>query len=148
MLLIRVWVCLLLSVPAVGAPLQGPVQVKNGWIRWLPGELPAGGYLTLVNTGGTPIVLTGATSTDYGSVSLHQSRLRGENTQMVPVSSITLGPHSSLDFQSMGYHLMLMQPKRTMHPGEHVVVTLTFSSGAPVRAQLELRPPEALAPQH
>jgi copper(I)-binding protein len=144
---IRVWACLLLSTAAMSAPAQAPVQIKAGWVRWLPGELPAGGYLTLVNTSSVPVVLTGAASADYGSVSLHQSRLQDGNTQMVPVGSIAIAPHSTLDFQAVGYHLMLLQPKRTLHAGEHVDVTLTFASGATLTGQLELRGPDALSPQ-
>jgi copper(I)-binding protein len=145
-LLIRVGLCLWLSAAATGAPPEGTIQIKDGWIRWLPGDLPAGGYLTLVNTGSVSVTLTGAASAEYGSVSLHQSRLQGGTTQMVAVNSILVGPHSTLDFASKGYHLMLLQPKRALHPGERIGVTLTFSAGVPLRAQLELRAPDAGAP--
>jgi copper(I)-binding protein len=156
--LIRVGVCLWLSAAAAGTPPEGPIQIKDGWVRWLPADLPAGGYLTLVNTGSVAVMLTGATSADYGSVSLHQSRPQGGTTQMVAVNSIRVEPHATLDFASTGYHLMLLAPKRALHPGDHIGVTLTFSAGVPgsaqpvsaqpVSAQLELRSPDAGAPPH
>lgn len=138
--------CLWLCAAAAGAPPEVPVQIESGWIRWLPGNLPAGGYLTLVNTGNVPITLTGAASEDYGSVSLHQSRLQGGTTQMVAVNSILLRPHTRLDFASTGYHLMLLEPKRALHPGDRIDVRLTFSAGVPLHAKLTLRAPDAGAP--
>jgi copper(I)-binding protein len=122
------------------------VQIKDAWVRWLPGNLPAGGYLTLVNSGDVDITFLGAESDDYGSVSLHQSRQQGTVSTMTPVMAISVKPHATLEFASQGYHLMLMQPKKPLKPGDRIVMTLKFASGAPIRTQFELRAPGSTAP--
>ena len=38
------------------------ITVSDAWVRWLPANLPAGGYVTLRNTGIRAQTLTGATS--------------------------------------------------------------------------------------
>ncbi len=44
---------------AFGACAAGSasLEVRQGWVRWLPGGLPAAGYLTIVNHGDKPVAL-------------------------------------------------------------------------------------------
>jgi copper(I)-binding protein len=128
---------------ALGAQNTSPVQVRDAWVRWLPGKLPAGGYLTLVNAGDQPSSLVAASCPDYADVSLHRSRTVGGTSQMTPVEKITVAAHSRLEFAAQGYHLMLTRPRKTLKPGDHVPVTLSFAGGAALTVEFELRPPTA-----
>jgi copper(I)-binding protein len=119
------------------------VQIKDGWVRWLPGNLPAGGYVTLVNSSNRPISLLAASSPDYALVSMHRSRTEAGTSRMLPVNKITVAAHSSLEFVTLGYHLMLEQPRRVLQPGDQVSVTLQFAGSAAVTATLVVRPPDA-----
>jgi hypothetical protein len=134
---------MLLCGTAVATQSSRGILVKDAWVRWLPANLPAGGYLTLVNQGDAQVSLIGASCADYGSVSLHQSLQQGTVSGMTPVTAIGIKAHSTLDFAAEGYHLMLMQPKRPLKPGDRISVTLEFSSGAPIAAQFELRAADA-----
>jgi copper(I)-binding protein len=139
---------LLLPAVALGGqphsmPLQVQVQVKDAWVRWLPGNLPAGGYLTLVNSGGQPASLVKAASPDYADVSIHRSTSVAGTSRMTPVDQIVVAPHSSLEFAAQGYHLMLAHPTRKLAPGDHVTLTLTFADGAVVGAAFDVRAPDA-----
>jgi copper(I)-binding protein len=115
------------------------IQVKEAWIRWLPANVPGGGYMTLINTGAAKRVLIGASSPDYGEVSIHQSRMRNGMNEMAPVESIELEPLIPVRFAEGGYHLMLMQPKRPLEPGDRVLITLRFAQGPPVAVPFEVR---------
>jgi periplasmic copper chaperone A len=119
------------------------VQITDAWIRWLPGSLPAGGYLTVVNSGDRPVSLTGASCDEYARVTLHQSRQQGGVASMVPVSALTIAPHSRLAFESAGYHLMLEQPKKPIRPGDRMTVTIHFGSDLAIPVAFEVRPPGA-----
>jgi copper(I)-binding protein len=134
---------MLLCGTAIAMQSSGAILVKEAWVRWLPANLPAGGYLTLVNRGDVQVSLIGASCADYGSVSLHQSLQQGTVSGMTPVTAITVKAHSTVDFAAEGYHLMLLQPKRSLKPGDRISITLEFSSGAPIAAQFELRPADA-----
>ena len=141
-------VLLWLALIAVGAEgsahRPAPIEVADAWIRWMPGNIPAGGYLTLVNHGDVPVRLIAASSDAYGDISLHQSREQGGVSTMTPVAGVTVGPHSRLELAAAGYHLMLMQPQRALKVGDTVLITLRFAQGAPVRVPFLLRSPDML----
>jgi copper(I)-binding protein len=122
---------------------QATIRIDDAWIRWLPAGLPAGGYITLTNIGEKPVVLIAASSPLYGEVSVHRSVNRGGSVEMVPIKQITINPHSSLDFSALGYHLMLMQPSRTLEGGEHVPITLRFADGSSLTVPFDVRKPGA-----
>ena len=118
---------------------SGDVRVTDAWIRWLPAGLPAAGYFTLTNTGPTERVIIGASSADFGDVSLHRSRLENGVSGMEPVDALVLKPHTAVRFAEGGYHLMLLQPKRALHPDDSVTITLRLRDGAPVTAPFAIR---------
>ncbi len=139
------------AIAAVGLAAQStsPLSVKDAWIRWLPGNLPAGGYVTLVNSGAQAVKLVGASSDDYGVVSLHHTHSHDGVSEMAAVHEIVVPAHSSLEFAAAGYHLMLEQPKHALAPGDHASVTLRFIGSPPLTVQFALRKPdagEAMAP--
>ena len=115
------------------------LQVTDAWIRWLPANLPSAGYMTLTNRGSMAQVLIGASSTDYGEITLHQSRRIEGMNGMVPIDSIKLAPKTSIDFARDGYHLMLMQPHRSIRAGERLAITLRFSNGQSMTIPFTIR---------
>jgi copper(I)-binding protein len=118
------------------------IQVLAAWIRWLPAGLPAAGYLTLTNTGTKPLVLRSASSPWYANVSIHRTVTRAGIEEMRPVTDLTLEPHQTLNFESSGYHLMLMQPKDSSAgaaAGTTVPVILHFSDGSLLTIPFEVR---------
>lgn len=125
--------------PAREAQSAPDVQVRDAWIRWLPADIPAGGYMTLLNTASADRVLVAVTSTDYGDIGIHQSLDDHGVSTMRPVESITLKPQVPFRFSEGGYHLMLMQPHRVIHPGDHVVMTLQFREGPPLDVVFAVR---------
>jgi periplasmic copper chaperone A len=134
-----------LCVGLLGATAARPgepsrdIQVKEAWIRWLPANVPGGGYMTIINTGSAARILIGASSRDYGEVSIHQTRNRNGMNEMTPVESIELRPLVPVRFAEGGYHLMLMQPKRSLKPGDRVLITLRFAQGPPVEVPFQVR---------
>ena len=125
-------------------PASPPLEVRDAWIRLLPGTVPGGGYLTLVNPSDFPRNLTGASSDDYGSVSLHQSVRQGDVSSMHPVDAIVVKPHSTLVFGDSGYHLMLMNAKKPLKPGDTVTITLHFADGSQILCPFQMRSPDML----
>jgi hypothetical protein len=123
----------------LSAPPTIDIQAQGGWIRWLPGGVPSGGYVTLMNAGSIPHVLTGASSPDFGEVSLHQSRESHGMSTMVAIASITIAPHTSVSFSPGGYHIMLMRPTHTLHPGDKVSLNLRFAGGPTLNVPFEVR---------
>ncbi len=115
------------------------IQVRDAWIRWLPANVPGGGYMTVINTGSEARVLTGASSPDYGEISIHQTRIRNGMNEMTPVDSVELRPLVPVRFSAGGYHLMLVRPKRSLAVGDRVLVALHFAQGPALEIPFEVR---------
>ena len=132
-----------LSGAVCAAGTAATVEIKDAWIRWLPANLPAGGYATLHNAGARPVILRGVSSPDYREVSLHRSSIQQGNSVMQPVAQITIPPRTELNFAAAGYHIMLQQPTRALQPGDHVTIALRFAGGSSMSVLFEVRKPAA-----
>jgi len=131
--------CALWSTGSLAAQGAAAVQARDAWIRWLPANVPNGAYLTLINSGSAPLVLVGAASPDFAAVSFHQTRIVNGVSEMSAVGNLRLAPQSSLQFAPGGYHIMLMQPLRALHPGDRVPITLRFADGTALQVSFEVR---------
>lgn len=120
------------------------IHASHAWIRVLPGTLPAGAYVTLKNDSDQPIALHGASSTNYAEVMLHQSSTAGGVSRMSMVDSLAVPAHGTAALAPAGYHLMLMQPKQAVKPGDTVTLTLKFSDGSTLATDFIARPANAL----
>jgi copper(I)-binding protein len=136
---------LMATPPAGSAAATSPataaqtVQIKAAWIRWLPGGVPLAGYATLANVSDQPVVLTSATSDAFHDLSLHQTLQTGGTVRMSPLERISIAPHTTLDFEARGIHLMLMQPRETLDPHGAVPITLHFADGSSLTVQFQVR---------
>jgi copper(I)-binding protein len=123
------------------------VRIKAAWIRWLPGGVPLAGYATLANLSDQPLVLTSATSDAFQDLSLHQTLRTGDTVRMSPLERISIAPHTTLDFEAHGIHLMLMQPRETLDPHGAVPITLHFADGSSLIVQFQVRASAAASPR-
>ncbi len=120
------------------------IHASHAWIRVLPGDLPAGAYVTLQNDGDQPAALSGASSTNYADVMLHQSSTAGGMSRMTMVDAVTVPAHGKAVLAPAGYHLMLMQPGAPVKPGEMVQLTLEFTDGSTLATPFIARPANAM----
>lgn len=120
------------------------VRASDAWIRVLPGNLPAGGYVTLHNDGDQPMTLLGARSSTYASVMLHQSSTRTGMGRMRMVERLDVPAHGEVALAPGGYHLMLMDAAKPVQPGQTVPVTLQFSDGSTLTTGFLAKPANAL----
>lgn len=114
-------------------------KIEAAWIRWLPAGVPLAGYATVTNLADRPIILISASSTAFHEVSIHRSVHAGGNVQMSPVDRITIAPHSTLDFESRGYHLMLMQPAESPDSANEIPIRLRFADGSSLNVPFQIR---------
>ncbi|MFC5435570.1 copper chaperone PCu(A)C [Rhodanobacter umsongensis] len=120
------------------------VRVSHAWIRVLPGDLPAGAYVTLQNDGDQPAALSGASSTRYTDVMLHHSSTAGGMSRMTMVDTVTVPAHGQAVLAPAGYHFMLMRATKPVKPGDSIPLTLKFSDGSTLVARFIARPANAI----
>ncbi len=136
-----VFVCLILALPLVSAASEeSGVSVRDAWVREAPpGMTMMAGYMELRNNTARPQVLVAASSSWFGTVMFHRTVVKGGMASMVHASQIELTPNASLIFAPGGYHLMLMNPKRTLRAGDPVVINLEFRGGLVLPVAFEVR---------
>ena len=110
-------------------------------MRFIIKARPAAGYFTLKNDSDSAVELTGASSSACGMLMLHQTKQMNGIDRMMMVKSIKVPAHGSLSFQPGGYHLMCMQPQRSMKIGASVPVTLNFADGKTITASFPVKGP-------
>lgn len=138
-------VALLAASLAAGATTPS-AQVTQAWIRWLPANLPVAGYATIHNDSDGTLRLDSASSPAYRMVMLHRSRLADADSRMEMVDHLDIAPHASATLAPGGYHFMLSEPTRTIHPGDKVPVTLQFAGGQVLQVDFSVLPANASGP--
>jgi copper(I)-binding protein len=130
---------LLALTPLPAFAQAAPLSLSDGWIRLLPGGLPAAGYFSLHNSGKTKLVLTGADTPACGMLMLHKSSDTGGMSRMQDVTEVEVPAGGNIRFSPGGYHLMCMDPKPALKLGAAVPVTLSFKGAPPLTARFEVR---------
>lgn len=138
----------LLAASSATAAAAGGVHASHAWIRLLPGNLPAGAYVTLRNDSGKPAALVGATSAAYGEIMLHQSSGEGGMSRMAMVDSMTIPAHGQAELAPAGYHLMLMRATKPLSAGDKVKLMLDFADGSSLPVDFVVRPANAIDDTH
>jgi len=136
-----VFVGLILALAPLPAASDAPgVSVRNAWVREAPpGMMTTAGYMELRNDTSRPQVLLAASSSGFETVMIHRTIVKDGIAGMVHASQIELAPNASLVFAPGGYHLMLMNPKRTLRAGDAVVINLEFRGGLVLPVAFEVR---------
>ena len=137
----------LLLAGAAHAADTPSVKAGGGWLRVLPGALPAGGYVNFENLSDRAVSIVGASSPDYADAMIHRSSTDGGMGRMEMVDSVPLPPKGKVAFSPGGYHVMLMDAKHPVKPGDKVVVTFALSDGEKLPVTLLARPANASGPK-
>jgi copper(I)-binding protein len=137
----RVFAGVILALAAIAAATEeAGVSVRDAWVREAPpGATVMAGYMVLQNKTSRPQVLVVARSSGFETVTIHRTIANKGMTGMEHAPQIELLPNASLLFAPGGYHLMLLNPKRTLHAGDRVDITLEFRGGLVVPVAYEVR---------
>ncbi len=134
------------GAPTARAVKAGALSIQTPWVRATPGGAKvAGGYVTVSNTGTEPDRLIGGTFAQAGRVEVHAMSMDGTIMKMAPVESgLAIKPGETVKLAPGGYHMMLMDLRAQLKPGETVPGTLTFEKAGTVPVTFTV---EAIAAQ-
>lgn len=124
---------------------QAQTSIKDAWVRGtVAGQKATGlfGQITSVSGG----KLVAASSPVAGVVEVHEMAMDGNVMKMRAVPGLDLPAGKTVDLKPGGYHVMLMDLKRELKPGETVPVTLVIEGAGGKRENVEIKAPvKALA---
>lgn len=138
---------LLAALLAAGPALAGDIEVRDAWVRLIPGGGPSAAYLTLHNRGDEPAVLVGADCPAFGKVMLHRSVESGGTSRMEHVDRLAVPPGATRRLAPGGYHLMLMEPRDPPAVGGELTITLRLADGRALEVPFTVEPPYSQGPQ-
>jgi copper(I)-binding protein len=136
-----VFVGLILALTLIAAVSEeAGVSVRDAWVREAPpGVAVMAGYMALRNNTSRSQVLVAASSSDFESVTIHRTVVKDGTAGMEHAPQIEVSPNASLLFAPGGYHLMLLNPKRTLRVGDRVDIHLEFRGGLVLPVAFEVR---------
>jgi copper(I)-binding protein len=112
----------------------GSLKIDHPWARATPkGASVGGGYLKITNTGTAPDVLVRGSTDISDSFELHEMKMEGNVMKMRPVANgIEIKPGQTVELNPSGYHVMLVDLKKQLMPGDRFKATLEFAKAGKV----------------
>lgn len=128
----------MLATAAHAAP-----KVEAAWSRPAAAGTTGAGFMTLANPDAKADALTAVETPWAGQVQIHESSMAGGVARMQRVDRVEVPAGGRVTFAPGGYHLMFMGLTRALKMGDTLPATLTFASGAKVKASfvVGLSPP-------
>lgn len=112
-----------------------PVGVKDAWVRMpAPGQTVAGAYMTLTARSQSALVSVASPVAARGE--LHSMTMEGGVMKMRDVERIDIAAGRTITLEPGGLHVMLVDLKRQLKPGEKAPLTLTVQRADSSRAAL------------
>lgn len=140
---------LLCFLALVALPAFADVQIENAWTRATPpGAKIAAGYLTIRNRSASADRLVGASSPAAAKVETHLTIKDGDITRMRGVTGYDVPGNGVLELKPGGAHLMLVDVKAPLKPGENVPLTLKFEHAGEVKTELRVEPMGGMGEMH
>lgn len=120
-------ISLLLSWPAL-VTAEAMLAISESWVREAPPTARVmAAYMTMINTGDTPVTVTSVSSPDFEGAEIHQTVVENEVARMLAVKQLEIPAGNRLALEPGGLHLMLFDPRRPLPEG--ATVTLTIHHG-------------------
>ena len=118
------------------------MRMVGGWVRMPPVAMPMmAGFGRIENACGEAVAVVGVHSDAFADVSLHETRIVDGVSRMRAVPRLAVPAGGSVELKPGGLHLMLMQPKDSLKPGDSVEVVLELEGGQTSAVELEVRAP-------
>ncbi|MFD2365866.1 copper chaperone PCu(A)C [Pseudoduganella sp. GCM10020061] len=136
---------------ACAAQASAQVTVSDAWVRaTVPAQKTSGAFMRV--TSPVPARLVSVSTPLAGLAELHKMEMKGDQMKMAAVDAVELPAGKEVNLASGGYHVMLMDLKRQLKPGETVPLTLDVVTGKDkhqtVLVNATVRPITTTAPAH
>ena len=129
---------MLAALLAFGAYAQ--TTVKDPWVRGtVAGQKATGMFVQITSASGGKLV--SAASPVAGVVEIHEMVMDGNVMKMRAIPGLELPAGKPVDLKPGGYHVMLMDLKQELKPGQSVPVTLVIEGPGGKRESVELTAP-------
>lgn len=137
-----------LAAMLIGAGLMQPamaqqtssMQIESPWARPTIGKSKlTAAYMRIVNNGSEPDHLVAASSPAAGKVELHDNIRDGDVMKMREVKTIEIKPGDKVELKPAGLHMMVLDLKQPLKPGQSLPMTLQFEKAGKIQIDVPVR---------
>lgn len=126
--------------PAASVGDAPKIKVMDAWLRSSPMVTGNGAvYMQLINEGNSPDRLLSAEGDVAEAIEIHQTQMEGDVMKMRPVQSIEVPAGGAVKLEPGGYHIMLINLKEELVPGDKLTLTLNFAESGSKTVEAEVR---------
>ncbi len=119
-------VCTGIFSPGVGAELR----IENAWVKLAPpGARANAAYMQLYNNSDVPVVIQSLSANCCAELMLHRTRHENDRAIMEHLDQLVVPANGEVTLAPGGLHIMLLQARKPLLPGEQVELQLYFSDG-------------------
>lgn len=119
------------------APAKADIKVSDVWVRsTVAAQKASGAFMQITSAQDTKLV--GVSSPVAGTAEMHQMEMNGNVMKMRQVDEIALPAGKPVELKSGGYHIMLLNLKGQIKPGDQVPLTLTVEGKDKHRQTIEV----------
>jgi len=116
------------------------IEVQNVWVRAAAENANSAGYMDILNGTEKSDTLMAVETEGVSKSEVHESYTTENGLSgMRPVENLTIPPGSALKLQPGSYHLMLMDLKRELRPGDSLQISLQFAQAGTLTKMAEVR---------
>lgn len=116
------------------------LEITDAWIKNLPMVVPMrAGYMDIYNNQAQTIKIDWLKSESFTRIEIHRSVEKDGLTRMLPVSVLAISPGETVRLAPGGIHLMMMNPLKTLVPGDYCVVTIGFDDQSTQEIEMIVR---------
>ncbi len=138
---------LLLLCHAAGAVAE--LRISDAWLRAMPPGPPnSAAYMTLQNSGASPVAVVAVATPVADAVEIHESVQEDGLWRMRELEQLRLAPGETLSLSPGGRHLMVLGLRQRPVAGDSVSFQLTLDNGDMVQVQAVVRRDAAEPHQH
>ncbi len=137
-----VWLVLGVLMLAACAPAAGGdgIAISDPWVR-APGA-NGGAFMVIQNSGAEADRLLSASSDVAQTVEIHEMKMENDVMTMREMEGgLEIPARGSVKLAPGGYHIMLINLKQELKPGDTVTLTLNFEKAGAITVQAEVKAP-------
>ena len=111
--------------------LTNGISIESPYVRAIPpGQPISAAFMVLKNNTDTEVALVKATSDIAETAELHEHVEESGMMKMRQVPKISIAAKAKTDLKPGGYHIMLINLKKVIKPGDIIAINLEFDNGA------------------
>jgi len=131
---------------SMGAPSMGATPAMGGspgmgGTPSMGGTSTSAAYMTISNSGGTADRLISAATDVASAIELHTTEVKDNIARMRQVEAVEVPANGEVQLKPGGFHIMLINVRRDLKPGDSFPLTLTFAQAGKVEVIVQVRQP-------